>query len=185
MSELHDLEVLFAKLKRDGIRFDLKKVGHGSYVIGTRSTYISEPNVFDFLHEVSHLIQFSDKELDMRYNIFNGNLIFNYPQSELAGVTYNDPHTDQMSMRELETFCIQYIIENTFFDKNLTFMEWMVKNHISDLFTWIPDDIIFGYKITHEQINKKAIPFLEKWDYDSILNRWFNLDLTAKEYEDE
>ena len=173
--EYEVLDILFNRLRREGITFDASQVGHRNYTIGGRSSYLSDANVFDFLHEVSHLIQLNDDEVQTKYSEYGLNFV--YPQSELNGFIYNDPQTDKMSMRELEVFCIQFILERDLLDNNLNFDDWLDVNDIEQLFTWIPDDIEFGYKIKNSEISKKAQQFLALWDIDKILYRWFNIKL--------
>lgn len=167
---------IFRRLERPNITFDMSLIGHRDYIIGARSSSLSDPNVFDFLHEVAHLVQLSDDEIKSKYVIHGGKLNFFYPQAELNGFIYNDPQTDKMSMRELEVFCIQYMLEMKLLNKKTSFISWLEANDIEDLFTWIPDDIHFGYKIKNDEIEIKAKHFLEIWNVEKILDRWFNIN---------
>lgn len=172
-------------LERPDITFD-KDISGGSkqFKISCRSTYFTEPNIFDCLHEVAHLVQFTPVELQEKYVEYDGRIIFDLPNKDVLGYTVCEPETDQISMRELETFYIQYIMECGIFNKSITFEEWLNQYDVPKLFVWMPDFVIFGYDERKKPeslklILEKANKFINLWDFEKIKNKWFNLKLSV------
>lgn len=173
-----NLDKLFSVLEHNEIRFEKTKIGDSDFILGCRSTSLVAPNDFDFLHDLSHLVQFSDTEIKTHYIDHDGKLKFNVPHEFLFNRYICEPKTDQISMRELETFYIQYIFDNTILEKGLSFEEWIDKYEIIDLLDWLPDSWNFGYKPTIEHVLNKAYNFIEKWNYDKVFTRWKNLKVS-------
>lgn len=171
------LDILFEVLKHDQIKFDRDVIKDNNFVLGCRSTYIVKPNDFDFLHDLSHLIQFSDEEIHTHYIDFAGQLTFNTPDEWMFNQWICEPVTDQISMREFETFYIQYVLENKILEKNISFRVWCELNRIDELLNYLPDRYIFGHKLTLDELDVKAQPFKDKWDYENIISRWLNIKI--------
>lgn len=169
------LDILFDFLKHQKVKFDKNCNTHTSYTIGCRSTYILPPNVFDFLHEVAHLIQLSDDEVITHYVNYNGVLNFNTPMELVINTMVCEPKTDNISMRELETFYIQYLLEINILGDDISFYEWLEKNEVIDLFKWLPDSFIFGNKLTEDILVEKSKTFINDLTFDYLINRWQNL----------
>ena len=174
------LNDFIAEFNRSEIQFVLGHVEQSDFKIGTRCTGATPDNLFDISHEVAHLIQFTDDELQRCYLNHNGRMQFNLPYIEICGRIICEPTTDQISMRELETFVIQYYIMNKY--EPIDYLNWLDKQDIISLFGWMPDDFIFsnGKPLTNEYIAQKSIPFIEKWNFDIIKERWFNLKFNSR-----
>lgn len=170
-----NLNLLFSVLDHDQIKFDRDLVTDRDFTIGARCTYIVKPNDFDFLHDLSHLIQFNDKEIYTHYINNDGKISFNVPQEFIFNQWICEPVTDQISMRELETFYIQYILDNEILKKEMSLKAWFEFYEIDDLLKFLPDHYNFGNKITIDEILKKCDPFISKWSYDNIITKWQNI----------
>lgn len=173
------LNAFIDEFTRPEIQFVIGHVEHSDFKIGTRCIASVPDNLFDTSHEVAHLIQFTDDELQRCYLDYNGRMIFNYPHIEVCGQIVCEPSTDQISMRELETFVIQYYIMSKY--EPMDYFDWLEEKDIISLFGWMPDDFIFsnGKKLTNEYIFQKSIPFITKWNFDNIKEQWFNLNLKS------
>ena len=175
-----NLEILFEVLSHEQIKFKKELVCDKDFVLGCRSTSIVKPNDFDFLHDLSHLVQFTDEELISHYIENNGKLSFHVPSVYVYNRWWSEPVTDKISMRELETFYIQYILENTILVKNKSFEEWADDNEIIELMGYLPDQFNFKYKPDMTYILKRVSEFKDKWSYDIIINRWKNIKICDK-----
>jgi len=169
-----------AEFNRPNINFVIGKMALQDFKIGSRCTHFAEDNLFDITHEVAHLIQLNDDELQRCYVNNNGVLRFNYPYIEVCNQIVCEPSTDQISMRELETFIIQYYIMNDY--ETIDYIDWLDKHDIIGLFGWMPDSYIFsnGKKLTNDYVFQKSGVFLEKWNLTNVKERWFSLKLKSE-----
>jgi hypothetical protein len=176
-----DLDYLFEVLKHDQIHFDKDRIEDKEFHIGCRSTYLVKPNNFDFLHDIAHLIQLSDAELKTHYIEYGGRLKFNLPQQFIYNRYVCEPITDKISMRELETFYIQYILDNNILNKNLSFETWIDNYDVIGLLDWLPDNYVFGYKPSLEYVLERASEFITKWNYENAIARWKSINVKIGE----
>lgn len=173
----NNLELLFKVLAHDQIKFDPELITDKDFIIGARCTSIVKPNDFDFLHDLSHLVQFNESEIYTHYINNGGKISFDLPQEWLFNQWICEPVTDQISMRELETFYIQYILDNEILKKEMSWKEWIEFYEIDELLSFLPDRYNFGNKITIDEIIKKCDSFIDKWSFEKIIEKWRNIKI--------
>lgn len=183
------MEKLFNTFKKNGINFNLDCCRTSNFTIASKSGYSIEPNHFDFLHEISHLIQFTDDELQNNFIARDGTIRFKVPYIDVLGHTVCEPLTDQMSMREVETFYIQFLLECELIEKS-TWEQWLYENKIVSLMAWLPDYYIFGIKnpfnLTPHEEDKYVKLIMDKseqfkhWTYEKAMSRWLDLNFVPR-----
>ena len=72
----NNLELLFKVLAHDQIKFDPELITDKDFILGARCTSIVKPNDFDFLHDLSHLVQFNETEIYTHYMVGKYLLMF-------------------------------------------------------------------------------------------------------------
>lgn len=161
-------------------KYDENLEGTRDYVFGCKAG--PSKNIFNLSHEVAHFVQLSDDEFDKK--MIDGNLIFHFPKEYVYDRFICEPETDQISRRELETFVIQWLMNSQFNKSNLS--SYFYKNEIYNLFSWLPDWIVFHRESSKNTdtfkrfVRTEAKKFVEIWSVEKIknilnkrLNNWY------------
>lgn len=116
----------------------------------------------------------------IRYGKFNFTLPYDNSFKD-----HINPTTDKISLRELEVIYIQYLLECGIFEKSFKFDKWCKTNKVYELFNFMPDYYFFGAtneEGTIKNVHEKVKPFIEKWTFEKVIERWFSLNLDHSMY---
>lgn len=159
---------LFKRLQRGGINTELVKLssyeGTRGGVVGfyCGTGYYAQITI----HELAHIIQPSDKDFKRMYIRTKGSLVFKYPEIEICGRICIEPNTNQISLREIETFAIEYLLSlkcgmripdvDAYFEEQFSLTQYM-----PDWWYWTKDE--------RKQEGRQF--------FDDCLEKWGNLDI--------
>ena len=159
--------------------------GYRDYKFGARAG--PETDGWNCMHEMAHAVQF--RANNFRSRVKNGSFVFKKPGAFWSMGHYcYEPTSTRGTMRELETFAIQFkMIEFVLGKQDVR--EYV--KHITRLISWLPDHynlykstLINGNERKTSMLNisqKHLMEFYDKWSFEMIaeeMNRW--LDKTQK-----
>lgn len=117
-------------------------------------------------HELSHIIQPTDKDFERLYLEFEGTVHFHVPGMFIGGTWCSEPETDKIGRRELDTFAVEYLLANKLGLNKLS-LEAYIEKHVA-LLQYLPDWIMW-------KSAKKAELYLRARILD-----WQDVDLVAR-----
>lgn len=179
MNLISEIESFVEKYKRPDFIVDIDQVGLRNYVFGGRIIHSCEPEISTISHEMAHLIQLSGHELRWKFHAWDGNLRFKTPSKLIFNTVVCEPETTQISMREIEVFYIQSLIEGA-----TDLRKWVFDNDIQSILYWLPDNWLFFIDQIdtsddgkNEYVYEKMSAFADKWNYTNVVEKWFKLRL--------
>ena len=118
----------------------------------------------NLLHEICHAVEFG--HANYRQRMAGGIFHFKKPKSQYLGypfntIVYDPPKGNHASMRELETFAMQYLILEQ------SGIERSIEKYI-DVLQYVPD--YMNYDVQYGEKEKQFLKFKEKWTVEQIWN---------------
>ena len=124
-------------------------------------------------HELAHAVQFRVRNFKQRMGSY-GSFVFKVHQVRFMGKAYDEPNTDQVTMRELETFAIQrHLMEMAGCKVNPE--AWA--KYACDVVAILPDWYKFKRETREKVLSRRLAKFYAKWTKEAItkeLTAWLD-----------